>query len=255
MKTQYYKRYRLKKRILEMLRINTKCVFLTFTFNDKTLNKTTTAKRERIVKSYLNRNANEYILNCDYGTTNEREHYHAIATPKADLFKYDSFIKYGYLQRELIGVYKRFKNINKSLEDIAERLTEHATKESTKNSRIIYSRRNYKYIEIDDIKESAKAPNEEETKAQKRINEDTAEEITEEEIKHPKLFYYTYDKSLIYQLSNKIDNNTFIYVASKYDIFNGIQQYTHIYDKKSQVYKAYINRNSNNNIVFDDIAN
>lgn len=252
---QYYKRYRLKKRILEMLRINTKCVFLTFTFNDKTLNKTTTAKRERIIKNYLNRNANEYILNCDFGTTNEREHYHAIATPKADLFKYDSFIKYGYLQRELIGVYKRFKNINKSLEDIAERLTEHATKESTKNSRIIYSRRNYKYIEIDDIKESAKAPTEEETKAQKRINEDKAEEITEEEIKHPKLFYYTYDKSLIYQLSNKIDNNTFIYVASKYDIFNGIQQYTHIYDKKSQVYKAYINRNSNNNIVFDDIAN
>ena len=255
MKSQnYFKKYRLKKRILEMLRINTKCIFLTFTFNDETLKKTTKAKRERIVKTYLNRNANEYILNCDFGTTNEREHYHAIATAKADLFNYHLFDKYGYLKGEIIGVYKRFENINKSLEDIAERLTEHATKETTKQSRIIYSRNLNKKDQIEE-EESAKAQNEDLKKSQKRINEDIAEEITEEEIKHPKAFYYVYDKSLIYQLSNKINNKTFIYTASKYDYLNGIQTYAIIYDEKSQIYKAFLNQEQNKNVVFINVAN
>ena len=171
---------RLYSRIITMLKKGN-VIFLTFTFNDKTMIKTNQITRLRYVKHYLNKYACNYVLNVDYGKITQREHYHAIARPKYKEFIFDEWQQYGFLKGDIIGNAKRYKNINKSLEDIAERLTEHATKESTKNSRIIYSRRNYKYIEIDDIKESAKAPNEEETKAQKRINEDKAEETTEEE--------------------------------------------------------------------------
>lgn len=92
---------------------NTDLYFMTFTFNDETLEKTTSDTRRQKVRRLLNP-CNDYILNIDYGTQNEREHYHAIVSlnqgtytktgqgrkTKIDLFnEYD----YGFYSAEPIG--------------------------------------------------------------------------------------------------------------------------------------------------------
>ena len=130
---------RLYSRIITMLKKGN-VIFLTFTFNDKTMIKTNQITRLRYVKHYLNKYACNYVLNVDYGKITQREHYHAIARPKYKEFIFDEWQQYGFLKGDIIGNAKRYKNINKSLEDIAERLTNHATKDTTRNNKIIYSR-------------------------------------------------------------------------------------------------------------------
>ena len=130
---------RLYSRIITMLQKGN-VIFLTFTFNDKTMLKTNQKTRLRYVKHYLNKYACNYVLNIDYGKITQREHYHAIAKPKYKEFVFDKWTKYGFLKGEIIGHIKRYKNINKSLDDIAERLTNHATKDTTRHNKIIYSR-------------------------------------------------------------------------------------------------------------------
>ena len=145
------KKKRLFNRVYSMLeKGNVK--FLTFTFKESFLKATTPKTRERYIKAYLNDFASDYVLNIDYGKTTKREHYHAIATPKYKIFMLDIFSKqYGFLQCESIGNLKRYANINKSLEDIAERLTNHATKDTTDKGRIIYSRALIKNKELKPI--------------------------------------------------------------------------------------------------------
>jgi len=136
---QTKKRKRLYNRILKMLKENKNILFLTFTFNESILKTTNSETRQRYIKTYLNEQTSEYILNIDYGKTNKREHYHAIAKPKYKLIVYTAY-KYGLIKGERINQLKRFTRANKSLEDIAESLTQHATKNSTKDNKIIYSR-------------------------------------------------------------------------------------------------------------------
>ena len=145
------KKKRLFNRVYSMLeKGNVK--FLTFTFKESFLKATTPKTRERYIKAYLNDFASDYVLNIDYGKTTKREHYHAIATPKYKIFMLDIFSKqYGFLQCESIGNLKRYANINKSLEDIAKRLTNHATKDTTNKGRIIYSRALIKNKELKPI--------------------------------------------------------------------------------------------------------
>lgn len=139
-KAQAKKRNRLYKRFLKMLNQNKDVFFLTFTFSEKTIKTTSQKTRERYIKAFLNEQAENYILNCDFGKTTSREHYHAAATPKYKYFVYDLY-KYGYLKGEILNKLERFKRANKTPQEIAEYLTQHATKNSTKNSKIIYSRR------------------------------------------------------------------------------------------------------------------
>ena len=103
--------------------------------------------RERYIKAYLNEQTSEYVLNRDYGKTTEREHYHAIAKPKNQkgLICYSAY-KYGHIKAEKINQLKRFTRNNKSIKEIANDLLIHATKSSTKNARIIYSREQKKTL-------------------------------------------------------------------------------------------------------------
>lgn len=147
-KAQKMKYKRLFNRVKELVnRDNVK--FLTFTLNNRFLIKTDQKTRERYIKNYLNIYADDYILNIDFGTKTNREHYHAIATPKYKLFDITKFAKiYGFVNVEPIGTLKRYENINKTLEDLTERLTNHAIKDSTQNNRIIYSRKQSKHQEL-----------------------------------------------------------------------------------------------------------
>lgn len=138
------KKQRLYNRILKMLKSNNNyLIFLTFTFTDETLKSTNERTRERYIKDFLKNQTSEYILNRDYGKKTEREHYHAIAKPlyRGFIDKTD-YLKYGTLNAEPINKLQRFVKNNDTPQDIAKRLTEHALKNSTKESRIIYSKIN-----------------------------------------------------------------------------------------------------------------
>lgn len=52
--------------------------FLTLTFSDKCLRSTSFNTRKQTIRRLLSSFCDDFILNVDYGTENEREHYHAI---------------------------------------------------------------------------------------------------------------------------------------------------------------------------------
>lgn len=124
---------RLKERIERYLSMG-QCIWLTLTFTDDTLDKTTKETRRRYVARYLKNQSQYYIANIDYGSDNEREHYHAVVVGDfVDMAKWC----YGFAYTE------RIKNHSKSsikLSKYVSKLTAHAIKESTKRQVYIYSR-------------------------------------------------------------------------------------------------------------------
>lgn len=135
--TASYKRTkRLKERIESML-LNGACLFLTLTFNDDTLNNTTLKERRVAVSRYLKSFNCPYVANIDYGAKNHREHYHAIIN--IDKVNYALWNKYGAINGEKI----RNKDIKSDKTKLAKyicKLTNHAIKETTQRSSLIYSR-------------------------------------------------------------------------------------------------------------------
>lgn len=136
-KQRYY------KRVLKMLNEDIyKCYFLTFTFSEKTLKRTAKKTRLRIIKSFLNNQASDYVLNCDYGKENKREHYHAFILSRYKVIVLSAF-NYGFINiRKPHSTLN--KNYNESPKETAENLTKHAFKDTTKESKIIYSRKTIK---------------------------------------------------------------------------------------------------------------
>lgn len=52
--------------------------FVTLTFRDEVLEKTSDRTRHRYVSKFLNDNTLDYVANVDYGSKTNREHYHAV---------------------------------------------------------------------------------------------------------------------------------------------------------------------------------
>ena len=144
----FYKRVkRLKSKITAMLN-NGKCLFLTLTFTDETLGKTTAETRRQYVRKYLKEFEVPYIANIDFGVADaytddngnerqgtKREHYHAIIqTDRIDLSEWH---KYGAIKLEKI---RATQNDNIRLAKYVSKLTNHAIKETTKRACLIYSR-------------------------------------------------------------------------------------------------------------------
>lgn len=124
------KSQRLRKRIEKLL--EKPCVFVTFTFEDKTLENTSQLTRRRYIQRELKSLGVPYIANIDFGKINEREHYHGIA--QTDWINRDTY--------ELGGIYvERITNSNSTgLAKYINKLTNHALKETTGSDRLIYSR-------------------------------------------------------------------------------------------------------------------
>lgn len=147
---------RLRKRISKMLQFP--CIFLTLTFNDKSLNSLSQYSRKKYVKKYLKTCSKYYIANIDFGsckiyndkdgklrTATNREHYHAIVV--SDKVDYSSWLKYGRVNgqrvRNKIVVDENGCITLECCERISKyinKLTNHAIKESVQGNRIIYSR-------------------------------------------------------------------------------------------------------------------
>lgn len=135
-KASFERTNRLKKRVANML-LSGDCLFLTLTFTDDTLNSTSADTRRQYVRKYLKSCNCDYVANIDFGSQNHREHYHALVN--IGNIDFESWHKYGAILAERV----RNKNIEKNKTRLSKyicKLSNHAIKETTKRSALIYSR-------------------------------------------------------------------------------------------------------------------
>lgn len=136
-----YKKYRKKtirvrRKILKMMVLGS-CSFLTLTFNDDVLNSTTEETRRRYVARFLKSISTDYVANIDWGKQNGREHYHAVINGiDIDMSNWD---KYGFSDCRTIGR-KDDECTSSKISKYIYKLSNHATKETTRRKKIIYSR-------------------------------------------------------------------------------------------------------------------
>ena len=141
----FYRVRRLKERITNMLNSG-HCIFCTFNFSDEVLSSTTQDTRKQYVRRYLKGFNCKYVANIDFGSNHvykdrngherqatAREHYHALVQIDKLPLKWP----YGYQWLEHVRV--RNKSDIK-LSKYISKLTNHAIKETTKRTCLIYSR-------------------------------------------------------------------------------------------------------------------
>lgn len=133
---EYERTKRLKNRIATML-LNGQCIFITLTFNDSTLQDTTEKQRRVAVSRYLKQYGCLYVANIDYGANNKREHYHALIN--CNKIDFSSWRKYGNINAERVRN-KDIESDKTKLSKYIAKLSNHAIKETTKRSCLIYSR-------------------------------------------------------------------------------------------------------------------
>lgn len=130
----YYARVkRLKDRISSMLREG-RCYFLTLTFSDDTLERVSAKTRRRYVTYFLKSLSDTYVANIDFGSQNQREHYHAVVLADwVDMSAWDCF---GFSKAQKIASEDDFTPLAKYIS----KLTNHAVKATTNGCRAIYSK-------------------------------------------------------------------------------------------------------------------
>lgn len=130
----YYARVkRLKDRISSMLREG-RCYFLTLTFSDDTLERVSAKTRRRYVTYFLKTLSDTYVANIDFGSQNQREHYHAVVL--ADWVDMSAWNCYGFSKAQKIASEDDFIPLAKYIS----KLTNHAVKATTNGCRAIYSK-------------------------------------------------------------------------------------------------------------------
>lgn len=126
---------RLKQRVKALLEEGT-CLFLTFTFSNETIDKTTIHERRCLVSSFLDSLKCGYVGNIDYGKQNEREHYHAVVC--CEKVDYTLWHQYGAIKGEKVRLKGKCEN---KLARYIDKLSLHALKETTYRNRLLYSKR------------------------------------------------------------------------------------------------------------------
>lgn len=132
----YARLKRLRARVAGMIVKYNSLWFVTLTFSDETLARTSQAYRKRLVKQFLN-DYPEYVANIDYGKENEREHYHALVAGNSIIDS--NWTKYGFIYNELCLL----SDIDSTVPAVSKyvaKLSNHAVKETCKQNYLIYSR-------------------------------------------------------------------------------------------------------------------
>lgn len=110
-------------------------LFLTLTFTDDVLNKTSSATRRRYVARFLKSVAADYVGNIDYGEKNGREHYHAVVL--CDNIDHNAW-PYGAINFKKITY---TENSSTTIAKYVNKLTNHAIKETTKRCSLLYPKK------------------------------------------------------------------------------------------------------------------
>lgn len=132
------RKQKIKDRITRMFDTGN-ALFLTLTFSDKMFARnTSTETRRRYIARFLKSQCVEYLANIDFGSTNQREHYHAVVVPKGMI----DFNKYRTLFDSNINAKRLIKNSTtiKYVGMYINKLTNHALKDNGFYKRLIYSR-------------------------------------------------------------------------------------------------------------------
>lgn len=129
----YHRNIRLKARIKNML-LSGQCLFLTLTFTNDILSKTSEKTRRTYVARFLKTYSNKYVANIDYGKKNEREHYHAVI-----LCDYVSCKNWTYGNLDIQKIILN-DTCNVKLAKYINKLSNHAIKETTKRVHLIYGK-------------------------------------------------------------------------------------------------------------------
>ena len=128
-------RYKRKQRIqnkIEKLVLDGNSSFITLTFTDTVIAKTSEITRRRYVARWCKENSDFYVANIDYGDLRHREHFHAVLR----VGTYTSW-NYGFMSKKQIR--SKSKDLNKVSKYVS-KLTNHAIKKSGQLKRIIYSK-------------------------------------------------------------------------------------------------------------------
>lgn len=151
-KSKYKKAKRVRERTRDFI-LTGSAIFLTLTFNDATLSRTSEKTRRRYVSRFLKANCSEYVANIDFGDkdrvykdkkgktriTTEREHYHALVyISDGVLIDFEQWHNYGSVYMEYIKADER--DIRKVARYTA-KLSNHALKVKGDVPRLIYSRK------------------------------------------------------------------------------------------------------------------
>ena len=108
-------------------------VFITLTFRDDVLSKTSALTRRRYVARYLKRFSKVYVANIDFSPTKHREHYHCVIDNRVDMKEW----RYGFVYAEQV----RTQDFNaKRVSKYVAKLSNHALKIKSLSTRLIYSR-------------------------------------------------------------------------------------------------------------------
>lgn len=134
-KKRYAQRRRLKARIKEICSFGSP-LFLTLTFTDKALSKTSASTRRRYVQDFIKKVTWNGIANIDFGKTYGREHYHCII---ASIFDIDFKLwKHGAINCKRILV---CNNSFDRLKVYISKLVNHTLKDSVITSRTIFHKK------------------------------------------------------------------------------------------------------------------
>lgn len=135
---RYHKVSRIKKRFRYLFENKTYFYFLTFTFDNKYIDKCERTKKDLIKHCLLEFDKDYYvILNKDFGKKNEREHYHAIlGTDSSDNLL--EFLNKNYPCRfhveRILFKGKDFSKLSKYIN----KLQNHCVKDTTLKTRIYF---------------------------------------------------------------------------------------------------------------------
>lgn len=133
-KATYQRIKRLKDRITQYIE-EKPCIWATLTFSDEVLDNTNPETRRQYVRRFLKSHSACYLANIDYGSKNEREHYHALMV--VDKVPRGSW-SYGWDKYKRVRVNQKSSAVR--ISKYISKLTNHAIKETTHSCYIIYSR-------------------------------------------------------------------------------------------------------------------
>jgi hypothetical protein len=126
---------RLRGRVEDVI-LNGNAIFLTLTFTDEVLEKTSPETRRKYVTRFLKSQCAFYVANLDCGSQNHREHYHAIVQPNGEKIDLAAW-EYGAINSKRVHASEQAPL---RLSKYVAKISNHALKDTAKCSRLIYSR-------------------------------------------------------------------------------------------------------------------